>query len=71
MGKESKTNGRFVEKARKLGLPGTNTAAAPEEPREYVQLEKQHEILSLFGTLDYDEDYDYRRERGKMRRNAP
>ena len=67
---KSKTNGRSVEKTRKLGPRGTKEAAATEAPREYVRLQKQHEILSLFGTQDYDEDYDYRRERGRMRWNA-
>ncbi len=26
---------------------------------------KQEEVLSLFGTIDYDENYDYKKERKK------
>jgi hypothetical protein len=30
---------------------------------KYIQRRKQQRILSLFGTIDYDENYDYKRER--------
>jgi len=31
--------------------------------REYIQRRKQLKILELFGTIDYDSDYDYKRQR--------
>jgi hypothetical protein len=31
--------------------------------QEYIKRRKQQEILSLFGTIDYERDYDYERER--------
>ncbi|MDY6782247.1 MAG: type II toxin-antitoxin system VapB family antitoxin [Cyanobacteriota bacterium] len=31
--------------------------------REYIQRRKQMKILELFGTIDYDEDYNYKRQR--------
>jgi hypothetical protein len=31
--------------------------------REYVQRRKRLKILDLFGTVDYDEDYDYKQQR--------
>ena len=29
--------------------------------REYVQRRKQIKIIDLFGTINYDEDYDYKK----------
>ena len=34
---------------------------------EYIRRRKQQEILPLFGTMDYDEDYDYKGERRRKR----
>lgn len=31
--------------------------------REYIQHRKQLKILDLFGTIDYDESYDYKQQR--------
>ncbi|MEC4990575.1 MAG: type II toxin-antitoxin system VapB family antitoxin [Oscillatoria sp. PMC 1068.18] len=33
--------------------------------REYIQRRKQIKILDLFGTIDYEEDYDYKQQRQK------
>jgi hypothetical protein len=30
---------------------------------EYIRRHKQQEILSLFGKIEYQHDYDYKRER--------
>ncbi len=35
---------------------------------EYIAHRKQLEIVSLFGTLDYDPRYDYKRERQRKRK---
>jgi hypothetical protein len=34
---------------------------------ESIQRREQQEILSLFGTIDYDPAYDYKRERRRRR----
>jgi Bacterial antitoxin of type II TA system, VapB len=31
--------------------------------REYIQRRKRLKLLDLFGTIDYDEDYDYKQQR--------
>jgi hypothetical protein len=31
--------------------------------REYIQRRKQLKILELLGTIDYDEDYNYKQQR--------
>jgi metal-responsive CopG/Arc/MetJ family transcriptional regulator len=33
--------------------------------KEYIQSQKQREIISLFGTIDYASDYSYKEERRK------
>lgn len=35
--------------------------------REYIEHRKQQEILSLFGDMDYERGYDYKRERKAKR----
>ena len=34
---------------------------------EYIEHRKQQEILSLFGRIDYERNYDYKRERKAKR----
>jgi Bacterial antitoxin of type II TA system, VapB len=31
--------------------------------REYIQRRKRLKVLDLFGTIDYDPDYDYKQQR--------
>jgi len=31
--------------------------------REYIQRRKRLKVLVLFGTIDYDSDYDYKKQR--------
>ncbi|MGB0564574.1 MAG: type II toxin-antitoxin system VapB family antitoxin [Spirulinaceae cyanobacterium] len=31
--------------------------------REYIQRRQQRQIFELFGTIDYDPDYDYKQQR--------
>jgi len=33
--------------------------------KEYIQHHKQQQIVSLFGQIEYDPDYDYKKERGR------
>jgi len=34
--------------------------------REYIQRRKRLKILELFGTIDYDEGYDYKQQRQQV-----
>jgi hypothetical protein len=34
--------------------------------REYVQRRKQQMVIDLFGTIDYEEDYNYKQQRQKQ-----
>jgi Arc/MetJ family transcription regulator len=59
---------RLIEEAQKLGHHRTKKDAVTAALDEYVQRLKQQEILSLFGTVDFDEAYDYKRERRSKRK---
>ena len=53
----------LIEEAQKLGHHRTKKDAVNAALDEYVRRRKQQEIISLFGTIDYDENYDYKRAR--------
>lgn len=54
---------RLMEEALELGGHRTKRAAVEEALQEYVMRRKQLKIVDLFGTIDYDEDYDYKVQR--------
>jgi len=57
----------LIEEAQKLGRHRTKKDAVNAALDEYVRRRKQQEIISLFGTIDYDENYDYKRARRTKR----
>jgi Arc/MetJ family transcription regulator len=59
---------RLIEEAQKLGHHRTKKDAVTAALDEYIQRLKQQEILPLFGTVDFDETYDYKRERRSKRK---
>jgi len=60
-------DGRLIEEARKLGNHRTKKDAVTAALDEYIRRRRQQGILSLFGTIEYDQAYDYKRERrGKL-----
>ena len=54
---------RLIEEALTLGAKRTKREVIEEALREYVARRKQREILKLFRTIDYDPDYDYKKQR--------
>jgi Bacterial antitoxin of type II TA system, VapB len=48
-----------------VALDGEATAEALVEKalRSYIQYRKQLQVIDLFGTIDYDETYDYKQQR--------
>lgn len=58
---------RLIELARKLGRHRTKKETVMAALDEYVKRRQQQEILSVFGTIDYDPAYDYKRERKSKR----
>ncbi len=58
---------KLIEAARKIGHHKTKREAVTAALSEYVAYRKRLEILSLFGTVDFDPRYDYKAERKKRR----
>ena len=59
---------RLIQEAQKLGRHRTKKDAVNAALGEYIRRRKQREIISLFGTIDYDPAYDYKRAR-RMKRS--
>lgn len=58
---------RLLAQAQKAGKHRTKRETVNAALQEYVQRRKQQAILSLFGTLEYDPAYEYKRERRARR----
>lgn len=58
---------KLLREAMRLGKHETPSDAVNAALKEYTQRRKQLEILRLFGAIEYDENYDYRRERRRKR----
>ena len=56
---------RLIEEAQKIGGHRTKKAAVTEALNEYIRHRKQAKILELFGTVDFDPSYDYKKQRRK------
>ncbi len=54
---------RLIEKAVKLGKHRTKKAAVTQALKEYVEHLEQQKLLGLFGCVDYDPGYDYKKQR--------
>lgn len=54
-----------MKEALKLGNNLTKRAVAQEALKEYVQRQKKFEVIELFGTIEYEDDYGYKKQRQK------
>jgi Arc/MetJ family transcription regulator len=54
---------RLIEQAVKLSGHRTKKAAVTEALREYIHRRQQARIVRLFGKIDIDKTYDYKRAR--------
>ncbi len=55
----------LLESAHEIGPHRTKKATVTEALEEYIQRRQQRRILELFGTVDYDPDYDYKKQRAR------
>ncbi len=53
----------LILEAQKVGGHVTKKAAVSQALMEYIQRRRQLEVLALFGSVDYDADYDYKQQR--------
>lgn len=54
---------KLLEQAIAMSDRGTLNTSIEEALREYIQRRQQLKVLDLFGTIDYEEDYDYKQQR--------
>lgn len=54
----------LIEEARQLGGQRTKKDVVTQALLEYVQRRKQLKLLELFGTVDFEDDYDAKVQRG-------
>ncbi|MFO1433120.1 MAG: type II toxin-antitoxin system VapB family antitoxin [Candidatus Competibacteraceae bacterium] len=53
----------LIEEALEFGEQRTKRAVVEEALREYIQRRNRLKILELFGTIEYDDEYDYKSQR--------
>lgn len=55
----------LLKQALRVGGHRTKKATVTEALQEYIQRRKQRQLIRLFGSLDWDPGYDYKRQRRK------
>ena len=53
----------LIEEAKSVGNHKTKKAAVTVALEEYIQRHKQAKIVNLFGHIEYDPNYDYKKQR--------
>lgn len=53
----------LIREAQKLSGHRTKKAAVTEALQEYIERRKQIEIINIFNKIEYDSDYDYKKQR--------
>jgi Arc/MetJ family transcription regulator len=56
---------RLIAEAVTLGKHRTKKEAVTQALTDYIRHLRQERILDLFGTVDFDPAYDYKRQRAK------
>jgi hypothetical protein len=54
----------LIELAVELGHHKTKKEAVTTALNDYIQHKQQQKMISLFGCIDYEDTYDYKKERG-------
>jgi len=57
---------KLIVKAVKLGRHKTKKAAVTQALIEYTKQLEQEKILSMFGKVDYDPEYNYKKQRSRV-----
>lgn len=54
---------RLLRRAQRVGGLRTKRATVNEALREYIRHREQQKVVALFGTVEWDKDYDSKRQR--------
>lgn len=54
---------KLIIQAQKVGHHKTKKEAVTEALKRYIAYKKQMEVIDLFGTIDFDKDYNYKKAR--------
>ena len=54
---------KLLDEALRVGGEKTKKATVTQALEEYIARRRQKKILELFGTLDWNPDFNYKRER--------
>lgn len=54
---------KLINEAKRVGRHKTKKEAVTTALAEYIQRHKQARVLRLFGSIDYDRNYDYKKGR--------
>ena len=54
---------KLIIKAQKIGHHKTKKEAVTTALKEYIAHKKQLEVLDLFGSIEFDKDFDYKKAR--------
>jgi Arc/MetJ family transcription regulator len=57
---------RLLDEALKVGGRATKKATVTEALQEYISRRKQARITELFGTIEYEPKYDYKKQRRRQ-----
>jgi len=55
----------LIDRALALSGESTKRAAVTKALQEFIARREQKRVLELFGALEWDADYDYKRERSR------
>lgn len=53
----------LINEAKSVGKHNTNIEAVREALMRYIKVMKQKDITELIGTIEYDDNYDYKKQR--------
>ena len=56
---------KLIEEVKAAGNHRTKREAVTAALQEYLTRRKQREVIKLFGTVEYDPNYDYKKSRRK------
>ncbi len=57
---------KLLDRAVEVSGERTKRAAVTKALKEFIARREQREIVKLFGSLDWDPDYDYKSERSRQ-----